>query len=80
MSRGVEQLAGARDRRPERYDARRATAGDVTIEARYWFNPDIRSQNFLIPGSIAIIMTLIGTLLDGARRRAANGSAARSRP
>jgi ABC-2 type transport system permease protein len=41
----------------------RALPGLVTIEPRYWFNPDIRSQNFLIPGSIAIIMTLIGTLL-----------------
>ena len=29
----------------------------------YWFNPEVRSQNFLIPGSVAIIMTLIGTLL-----------------
>lgn len=35
----------------------------VSIESRYWFNPEIRSQNFLIPGSIAIIMSLIGTLL-----------------
>ncbi|HEY4311817.1 MAG TPA: ABC transporter permease [Pirellulales bacterium] len=43
--------------------AGRALPGLVTIEPRYWFNPDVRSQNFLIPGSIAIIMTLIGTLL-----------------
>ncbi|HTU26335.1 MAG TPA: ABC transporter permease [Pirellulales bacterium] len=35
----------------------------VYLEPRYWFNPDARSQNFLIPGSVAIIMTLIGTLL-----------------
>ena len=35
----------------------------VSIEPRYWFNPEIRSQNFLIPGSVAIIMSLIGTLL-----------------
>ncbi len=35
----------------------------VSVEPRVWFNPDVRSQNFLIPGSIAIIMTLIGTLL-----------------
>ncbi len=35
----------------------------VLIEPRYWFNPDVRSQNFLIPGSVAIILTLIGTLL-----------------
>ncbi len=35
----------------------------ITTETRVWFNPEVRSQNFLIPGSIAIIMTLIGTLL-----------------
>ena len=31
--------------------------------ARFWFNPEINSRHFLIPGAIAIIMTLIGTLL-----------------
>jgi ABC-2 type transport system permease protein len=35
----------------------------VSVEQRVWFNPEVRSQNFLIPGSIAVIMTLIGTLL-----------------
>ncbi|HEY2840836.1 MAG TPA: ABC transporter permease [Pirellulales bacterium] len=43
--------------------APRRTISAVVIEPRYWFNPDVRSQNFLIPGSVAIIMTLIGTLL-----------------
>lgn len=43
--------------------ARRAELPTITIEPRYWFNPEVRSQNFLIPGSVAIIMTLIGTLL-----------------
>lgn len=32
-------------------------------EPRVWFNPEVRSRNFLVPGLIAIIMTLIGTLL-----------------
>src|SRR5262245_16533064 len=35
----------------------------VTAEPRYWFNPEINSRNFLVPGAVAIIMTLIGTLL-----------------
>ncbi len=35
----------------------------IQLEPRYWFNPEARSQNFLVPGSVAIIMTLIGTLL-----------------
>ncbi|MDR0762731.1 MAG: ABC transporter permease [Campylobacteraceae bacterium] len=33
------------------------------IESRYWFNPPITSRYFLVPGSIVIIMTMIGTLL-----------------
>ncbi len=35
----------------------------INVQPRYWFNADVRSQNFLIPGSIAISMSLIGTLL-----------------
>lgn len=37
--------------------------GGVQIVARYWYNEELESRNFLIPGSLAIIMTLIGTLL-----------------
>jgi ABC-2 type transport system permease protein len=35
----------------------------VSIEARFWFNPEVDSRHFLIPGGIAVIMTLVGTLL-----------------
>ena len=35
----------------------------VQPESRFWYNEQLESRNFLIPGSIAIIMTLIGTLL-----------------
>lgn len=35
----------------------------VEQEARVWFNPEVRSQNFLVPGLIAIVMTLTGALL-----------------
>ena len=35
----------------------------VSLEPRYWFNEELLSRNFLVPGSVAIIMTLIGTLL-----------------
>ncbi|MHB1515021.1 MAG: ABC transporter permease [Acidiferrobacteraceae bacterium] len=35
----------------------------VTVEDRVWFNPALRSRNYLVPGLIAIIMTLIGALL-----------------
>ena len=43
--------------------ARRLAAPPIQVEPRYWFNADVRSRNFLIPGSIAISMSLIGTLL-----------------
>ncbi|WP_029895620.1 ABC transporter permease [Desulfohalovibrio reitneri] len=43
--------------------AERAETGGPVMEQRMWFNEEVRSRNFLIPGSIAIILTLIGTLL-----------------
>ncbi len=38
-------------------------APGVTLEPRFWFNPSAESRNYLIPGSITIIMTVIGALL-----------------
>jgi len=35
----------------------------VAVASRVWFNPPVSSRYFLLPGSIAVIMTLIGTLL-----------------
>jgi len=35
----------------------------IIPQTRIWFNEEIRSRNFLIPGLIAVIMTLIGALL-----------------
>ena len=35
----------------------------VRVEPRIWFNPEVRSRNFLVPGLNAVIMTLIGALL-----------------
>lgn len=35
----------------------------INIQPRFWYNEQLESRNFLIPGSLAIIMTLIGTLL-----------------
>jgi ABC-2 type transport system permease protein len=39
------------------------TSSLVDLEARNWFNPSLESKNYLVPGSIALIMTMIGTLL-----------------
>ncbi|HMA13106.1 MAG TPA: ABC transporter permease [Steroidobacteraceae bacterium] len=35
----------------------------VSLTQRVWFNSELRSRNFLVPGLIAVIMTLIGALL-----------------
>ncbi len=35
----------------------------VLVEQRIWYNSALRSRNFLVPGLIAVIMTLIGALL-----------------
>ncbi len=35
----------------------------VDLQPRIWFNSELRSRNYLVPGLVAIIMTLIGALL-----------------
>jgi len=40
-----------------------APAPPIGVNSRVWFNPGLTSRWFLIPGAIAIVMTLIGTLL-----------------
>ena len=35
----------------------------INTEVRTWYNPDLNSHYFIVPGSIAITMTLIGILL-----------------
>ncbi|AVP87786.1 ABC transporter, M_7a subfamily [Candidatus Phycorickettsia trachydisci] len=35
----------------------------ITLEPRYWYNSELKSRNGVVPGSIAVVMTLIGTLL-----------------
>src|SRR5579859_5570148 len=40
-----------------------AAPADIQMEPRFWFNPAAESRNYLIPGSITVIMTVIGALL-----------------
>jgi ABC-2 type transport system permease protein len=35
----------------------------ISLEPRFWFNPELRSRYILVPGCIAIVMALVGTLL-----------------
>lgn len=47
----------------EAMDKGRAATVPVTAETRVWFNESLESRNFLVPGLIAINMTLVGTIL-----------------
>lgn len=42
---------------------RAASPMPLGIEPRFWFNPEVESRRFLVPGAIAIVMTMIGVLL-----------------
>ncbi len=35
----------------------------VALDYRIWYNPAVRSRDYLVPGLIAVIMTLIGAML-----------------
>lgn len=35
----------------------------INLEPRYWFNAELESRRSLVPGAIAIVMTIIGTML-----------------
>lgn len=35
----------------------------IGIEQRVWFNPEVRSRNFIVPGLVALVMMLIGAFL-----------------
>ncbi len=39
------------------------TSQPLQTSNRYWYNPALKSRYFLVPGSIAIVMAMIGTLL-----------------
>ena len=40
-----------------------AEAEGIRLEQRIWYNPELDSRAFLVPGSVVLVMTLIGTLL-----------------
>jgi len=58
-------IEGVWSRWLERYAAERGMdlSRPVELEQRIWFNPGMRSRDYLVPGIIAVIMTLIGALL-----------------
>lgn len=52
-----------------RYAAARAgtvsaiDAAPIRLQTRIWYNPELKSVNFIVPGIIAVIMMIVGALL-----------------
>ena len=45
------------------HDTAQTISPPVRLVSRVWYNPSIESRQALIPGSLAVILTIIGTLL-----------------
>lgn len=37
--------------------------GQIDVQPRFWFNPELESRRLLVPGSISLIMMMMGSLL-----------------
>ena len=44
-------------------DRSQPVAAPLDVSVRHWYNPSVESRHFLVPGSVVIIMTVIGALL-----------------
>jgi ABC-2 type transport system permease protein len=40
-----------------------AAAAPIEVRSRIWYNPELKSVNFIVPGVIAIIMMIVGAIL-----------------
>ncbi len=43
--------------------AGRAMPAGLDVKTRYWYNPELNSANFIVPGLIAVILMLLSSLL-----------------
>ena len=60
---GYVQGAWASWQQQRAISAGQAADGVIAVEPRFWFNPELESRRFLVPGSIALIQMMIGSLL-----------------
>lgn len=45
------------------HELRQSLTGGIDLRIRDWFNPELQSADFIVPGVIAMVMTMTGTLL-----------------
>jgi ABC-2 type transport system permease protein len=60
---GYVEGAWATWRRQRAQEQGQDLGAPVELEQRVWFNSELRSRNYLVPGLVVVIMTLIGALL-----------------
>jgi ABC-2 type transport system permease protein len=41
----------------------RAVEAPIQVKSRVWYNPELRSVNFIVPGVIAVVMMIVGAML-----------------
>lgn len=63
----IQAVAGSYNEKllVQRLQARGPAKADppVDTQIRFWFNEDLESRNYIVPGLIAVIMTVVGALL-----------------
>ncbi len=47
----------------QQQEKRLRSVGGIALQIRDWFNPELRSADAIVPGVIAMVMTMAGTLL-----------------
>ena len=47
----------------EQTERRLPRGGGISLQLRDWFNPELQSADFIVPGIIGMVMTMAGTLL-----------------
>jgi ABC-2 type transport system permease protein len=58
--RGYSQAVALREMQRT---AGRSVSGGIDLQPRVWFNADMQSKNYIIPGLIAVVMSVIAALL-----------------
>ena len=56
---GVIGLWGSAEAR----EHRKLSGARIDLKQRFWYNAELESRNTLVPGSLAIVMAIVGTLL-----------------
>jgi ABC-2 type transport system permease protein len=59
----TESIIGSRNQKMLSEMTGRSIEPPINLEIRFWYNPNLRSQNYIIPGLIALIMTVVSALL-----------------